>query len=115
MVKDIKRSIRDKYKRREAHLYYAIEQYLMHADDRLNEELAGKARDKDKIDAISEKCRELFAEIPAPKEFQIDPNMDIEDLLGENNIEDILKAGKEWFNNLSPEELKKIENYREST
>lgn len=113
MTKDLKRSIRDKYKRREAHLYHAIEQYLMHAEDRIDESVAGKARDRERIEKISQKCRELMEELPEPKEYQIDPNMDIEDLLGENNIDEILEAGRKWFENLSAEELEEIMNYAE--
>ncbi len=113
MVKDLKRSIRDKYKRREAYLYYAIEQYLIHAEDRLNEQIAGKARDKEKIEQISQSCCNLLSEIPVPKEYQIDQNIDIEEFLGKNNTEEILKAGKEWLDNLSPDELVEIRSFND--
>lgn len=111
MLKDLKRSIRNKYKRREALLYYAIKSYLNHAEERLNESLAGKARDRKRIEKISQKCREMMEELPEPKDYQIDPNIDIEVLLGENNTDEILKAGKEWFESLSAEEVEEIRNF----
>lgn len=113
MVKDLKRSIRDKYKRRERDLYFILEQYLMHAEDRLNESIAGKIRDRDRIEKVVAKCRDLLEELPVPKKYQIDPNISIEDLLGENNTEQILKEMKEWSDNLTDEEWEEIRNYRD--
>ncbi len=112
MTKNLKRSIREKYKRRESNLHHAIEQYMLFADDRLNESIAGKARDKEQILKIIEKCKELLAELPEPNEFKIDPDIDIEELLGDNNTEEIIEAGKKWFASLTPEELEEIKNYK---
>lgn len=113
MVKNLKRSIREKYKRREANLYHTIEDYLLHAEERLNEKLAGKIRNREKVEQITEKCREILMILPIPKEYQDIPDMNIEELLANNCIDEILKEGEQWRNNLSPEELKEIRNFND--
>ena len=113
MVKDLKRSIRDKYKRRERDLYYVLEQYLIHAKDRLDESRAGKARDRETVEELVQKCEELLQEVPVPKEYEIDPNMSIEEFLGENNTEQILKEMKEWSDSLTEEEWEEIKSYHD--
>ncbi|MBT2771975.1 hypothetical protein J7J47_06955 [Halomonas sp. ISL-60] len=115
MVKDLKRSIRDKYKRRERDLYYVLEQYLIHADDRLDESRAGKIRDRERVEELVSKCRELLQEVPVPKEFEIDPNMTIEEFLGENDTEQILKEMKEWSDSLTEEEWEELRNHHDKS
>ena len=111
MVKDLKRSIRDKYKRRERNLYHMLEQYLIYAGDRLDGNRAGKIRDRERVEKLISKCKELLQEIPVPKEYEIDTNMDIEDLLGENDTDQILKEMKERSDNLTEKEWEKIRSY----
>ncbi|WP_125482856.1 hypothetical protein [Caballeronia choica] len=50
MTKDIKRSVRDKYKRRLQWLAPAIEQYEIAASERI--EHGGRIQDREEIDAI---------------------------------------------------------------
>lgn len=114
MVDNLKRSIRDKYKRRENQLRHAIEQYLIFAEKRLSASEAGKARNTSEIENICARCNELLAALPEVKGYKLDPSIDIEKLLGENDIDEILKAGDEWFNSLTPEEVKEILEYAKS-
>lgn len=57
--KDKKRSIRDKYKRRLKNLAFMLDEYIMHAEERLNEKKAGKIRNKKETQELLQKCTEL--------------------------------------------------------
>lgn len=60
--KDIKGSIRQKYKRRLVWLYHAIEQYEIVANDRI--EKGGNIRDRDEIEVILELIKPLKERLP---------------------------------------------------
>lgn len=62
--KDKKRSIRDKYKRRLKNLAFMLDEYIMHAEERLNEKKAGKIRNKKETQELLQKCTELRKIIP---------------------------------------------------
>lgn len=115
MVKNLKRSIRDKYKRRERNLYHALEQFLLYAEDRLDESIAGKIKNREKTEQLVFLCAKLLEEIPEPKENMIDPNLDIVDMLdiAEKNTRRISKEAQEWEYSLSDEELELILNSHE--
>ena len=60
--KDIKRSIRDKYKRRLQWLAHAVEQYELAASERIKH--GGKIRDRTEIDAILKAIEPLKTYLP---------------------------------------------------
>ena len=66
--KDIKRSVRDKYKRRLQWLAHAIEQYEIAASERIKH--GGKIRDRAEIDAILSAIEPL--NIHLPKDVELD-------------------------------------------
>ncbi|WP_217542885.1 hypothetical protein [Vibrio metschnikovii] len=109
MAKDEKRSIRDKYNRRLKHLYYALEQYLLFAEERLDESKAGKIRNKEETEDIVEKVKELLVLVPEPKL----PVLDFDALFGStfDETEEILKQGKEWTDSLSEYEVEEIHQF----
>lgn len=80
--KDIKRSVRDKYKRRLQWLAHAIEQYEIAATDRITH--GGKIRDRAEIDAILKAIEPLKQLLPKEDGFDEETNRRLCDLF---NIE----------------------------
>lgn len=62
--KDLKRSIRNKYNRRLRYLAHTIDDYIFHAEQRLDKEKAGKIRNKNETEELLEKCKKLREIIP---------------------------------------------------
>lgn len=108
MAKDVKRSIRNKYNIRLRNLHHILEQYLIHAEDRLNKSLAGNVRNREETEAIVEKSKELLELLPKPKEVEIDFDAIFN---SESNIDEILKQGQEFIDNLTEEEWEEIRTY----
>ncbi|EMG0013670.1 hypothetical protein V4X81_003688, partial [Acinetobacter baumannii] len=78
-VKDIKRSIRDKYKRRETGLRIVLEDFIIHANDRIDESRAGVARNSNDIKLYIQKCQELLDVLPEIKEPEFNFNLSLDD------------------------------------
>lgn len=79
MVKDIKRSIRDKYKRREKGLRIVLEDFIIHANDRIDESRAGVAKNSNDIKLYIEKCQELLKVLPEITEPEFNFNFSLKD------------------------------------
>lgn len=112
MAKNEKKSIYQRYKRREKGLYHVIQDYIIHAEMRLNPKVAGKARNSDQIEKIVQKCRELLVVLPEPNEEVQDYNFDFIAILDNlTDADEILKKGEEWRESLSEEEWKEIQDF----
>lgn len=96
MANNVKNSIRGKYNRRQVGLYYLLQDYLQHAEDRLNKEIAGTARDREKIEEIVQKCKELLDVVPVPEDEFQDIDIDLDSILKNSNIDAILEQGINW-------------------
>ena len=70
--KDIKRSVRDKYKRRLKCLAHAVEQYEIAASERIKH--SGKIRDRSEIDAILAAIEPLKKHLPEGFELDEETN-----------------------------------------
>ena len=70
--KDIKRSVRDKYKRRLQWLAHAVEQYEIAASERIKH--GGKITDRAEIDAILKTLEALKAYLPEGLELDEETN-----------------------------------------
>ncbi|MHA3098403.1 hypothetical protein [Acinetobacter brisouii] len=105
MTRNLKRSIREKYQRREKWLYETLQDYLIHANERLDVNIAGTARDKDNIEEIVKKCKELLNLLPKPKDDF--PDIDLEAILqSAPDVDAILTEGKDWREKFSEDDLK---------
>lgn len=112
-----KDSIRERYKLRQIWLYNILEDYLLHASMRLDENIAGKARDRETIEKIVKAANSLIEVIPIPVENNdaLDIDFDIEALIANvRSVDDILKEGEEWEKSLTDDERKLIANYASS-
>ena len=111
-----KNSIREKYKRRQERLYIILQDYLFHASMRLDENVAGKAKDRETIEKIVKAVNALIEVIPIPVENNDDFEIDFEAVIASlRSVDDILKEGEEWEKSLTDDERKLIANYASSS
>ena len=104
--KNQKKSINDKYNRRVKSLSRHLEDFIYHAEMKLDESISGRIYRRSEIESIVEKVKELMAILPASDEPP-SINFDILEII-ENATEEtqrILSEGQKFFGNLSPEEL----------
>ncbi|MED8401141.1 hypothetical protein Q5515_09970 [Escherichia coli] len=104
--KNLKKSINDKYNRRVKSLSRHLEDFIYHAEMKLDESISGRIYRRSEIESIVEKVKELMAILPASDEPP-SINFDILEII-ENATEEtqrILSEGQKFFGNLSPEEL----------
>ncbi|CAS08647.1 hypothetical protein [Escherichia coli] len=104
--KNLKKSINDKYNRRVKSLSRHLEDFIYHAEMKLDESISGRIYRRSEIESIVEKVKELMAILPASDEPP-SINFDILEII-ENATEEtqrILSEGQKFFDNLSPEEL----------
>jgi hypothetical protein len=73
-AKDQKTSIRNKYKRRLRNLAITLDDFIMHAELRLNAQAAGRIHEQDEARNLLESCRTLRAAIPVknPADEELD-------------------------------------------
>ncbi|PZO18416.1 MAG: hypothetical protein DCE87_02050 [Betaproteobacteria bacterium] len=77
-AKDQKTSIRNKYKRRLRDLAMTLDEFITHAEDRLNAQRAGKIHKREETEKLLESCKTLRAAIPMknPAEEELDERTD---------------------------------------
>jgi hypothetical protein len=63
-LKDQKTSIRNKYKRRLRNLATTLDDFIIQAESRLDEQLAGKIHKREEVVKLLESCKALRATIP---------------------------------------------------
>jgi hypothetical protein len=68
--KDPKASIRLKYNRRREYLRNSLEQFLIFAEERLDEEKYGKIYKKSEVENLLTGAKELLDKFPAKKEYE---------------------------------------------
>lgn len=68
--KDPKTSIRLKYNRRREYLRHSLEQFLMFAEERLDEEKYGKIYKKSEVENLLKGANELLEKFPSKKEYE---------------------------------------------
>lgn len=100
--KNLKKSINDKYNRRVKSLSRHLEDFIYHAEMKLDESISGRIYRRSEIESIVEKVKELVAILPVSNE---PPSVNFDII--ENATEEtqrILSEGQKFFDNLSPEE-----------
>lgn len=70
--KDLKTSIRNKYKRRLRFLASSLDDFICHAELRLDAKKAGQIRKRTETEALLESCKELRKKIPVHDDGTID-------------------------------------------
>jgi len=68
--KDSKKSIRLKYNRRREYLRHSLEQFIIFAKERVDEEKYGKIYKKDEVDNLLKGAIELLEKFPDKKEHE---------------------------------------------
>lgn len=68
--KDPKKSIRLKYNRRKEYLRHCLQQFLIFAEERLDESKYGKIYKKNDVTLLYEGAKELLAKFPPEKEIK---------------------------------------------
>ncbi len=68
--KDPKKSIRLKYNRRREFLRHSIEQFILFAKERIDEEKYGKIYKKDEVTTLLDGAEELLMKFPQKKEYE---------------------------------------------
>lgn len=68
--KELKTSIRLKYNRRREYLRHSLEQFLIFAEERLDEEKYGKIYKKAEVENLLKGANELLDSFPAEKEHE---------------------------------------------
>lgn len=103
--KNLKKSINDKYNRRVTSLSRHLEDFIYHAEMKLDESISGRIYRRSEIESIVEKVKELVAILPVSNESP-SINFDIIEII-ENATEEtqrILSEGQKFLDNLSSEE-----------
>lgn len=106
--KDLKRSIRDKYKRGLSNLRRALDTYIHTANERLGATRAGKIHKRKETEQLLQMCNDLLSKIPEEKLLEIDFDRLFSD--SENDTEKIIEEMSEWFNSLSKDELEELKS-----
>ncbi|MFZ6769777.1 hypothetical protein ACO0LM_22215 [Undibacterium sp. Di26W] len=85
-VKDVKGSIRRKYRTRLKNLAWALNEFISHAENRLNSAKAGNIHKRDETEKLLEHCKALRATIPIKnpmsEELSEDANRNLNKVLG---------------------------------
>lgn len=100
--KNLKKSINDKYNRRVKSLSRHLEDFIYHAEMKLDESISGRIYRRSEIESIVEKVKELVAILPVSNES---PSINFDII--ENATEEtqrILSEGQKFLDNLSSEE-----------
>lgn len=103
--KNLKKSINDKYNRRVKSLSRHLEDFIYHAEMKLDESVSGRIYRRSEIESIVEKVKELAAILPVSTEPP-SINFDVIEMI-ENATEEtqrILSEGQKFLDNLSSEE-----------
>ncbi|EOF8195031.1 TPA: hypothetical protein ACPY5Y_001570 [Yersinia enterocolitica] len=87
--KNLKKSINDKYNRRVKSLSRHLEDFIYHAEMKLDESISGRIYRRDEIESIVEKVKELVAILPVSNEPP-SINFDIIEII-ENATEETLR------------------------
>jgi hypothetical protein len=110
--KDPKKSIRLKYNRRRENLRHTLDQFIMFAEDRIDEEKYGTVYKKDEVISLIKGARELLEKFPPKKEvdFTAEDFASLEAML-ENAAEETDKIMNEIANDATDynELLKEIQ------
>ncbi|MBG23564.1 MAG: hypothetical protein CMF22_08925 [Idiomarinaceae bacterium] len=110
-------SVHNKYKRRLKSLSLAVDDFIQHADMKLDESVAGKIYKRQEIEEIVSKARELAELLPSPEDALDCPPVrdDFLEILQNSagDTEKILEEANNFFENLSKEEWDEmVESYR---
>lgn len=100
--KNLKKSINDKYNRRVKSLSRHLEDFIYHAEMKLDESISGRIYRRSEIESIVGKVKELVAILPVSNES---PSINFDII--ENATEEtqrILSEGQKFLDNLSSEE-----------
>lgn len=103
--KNLKKSINDKYNRRVKSLSRHLEDFIYHAEMKLDESISGRIYRRCEIESIVEKVKELVAILPVSNEPP-SINLDIIEII-ENATQEtqrILSEGQKFLDSLSSEE-----------
>lgn len=115
--KNKKRSIHLKYKRRLRSLAHALEDFLLHAEDKLDRSKSGAIQHRKFIEEVVEKAQELSDMLPPPEEiFPYPKGLDLEKALGVQPTSGSGEAEEHLVTNsalqeileMSPEELQRV-------
>lgn len=68
--KDPKKSIRLKYNRRREYLRHSLQQFILFASERLDEEKYGKIYKKEEVDNLKKGAEDLLSKFPDKKEHE---------------------------------------------
>ena len=105
-------SIHNKYKRRLNSLALAVDDFLQHADMKLDPALAGRINKRAQIETVVAKCRELAVLLPDPADAINTPPVraDFLEILQESDGDTakILADADAFMKSLTPEELSLI-------
>lgn len=105
-------SIHNKYKRRLNSLALAVNDFLQHADMKLDPALAGRINKRAQIETVVAKCRELAALLPDPADAINTPPVraDFLEILQESDGDTakILADADAFMKSLTPEEWEQM-------
>lgn len=95
--KDPKKSIRLKYNRRREYLRHSLEQFIIFAEERVDEEKYGKIYKKDEVDNLIKGAKELLEKFPDKKEYKFTS----EDFANfESSLDEVAKKTKILIENM---------------
>lgn len=117
--KNLRLSIHNKYKRRLKSLSRAVDDFLQHAEMKLDESVAGRIYKKEAIEDVVAQVRKLAVLLPNPKEVLDCPPIreDFLEVLQQagGNTEKIIADAEAFFKGLSKEEWDEMAKTYNST